>query len=106
MPASVRLKMETHAARWGLLRGCSSKATKWVDFVVADSTRRESRHLLRVMAFFYGVKEFVPSRREGLVKGFWLRGGFQPLRTIGVSAEKMELKSHLSQRTRKDGQPA
>ena len=27
------LKEETHAARWGLLRGYSGKATKWVDFV-------------------------------------------------------------------------
>ena len=38
------LKKETHAARWGLLRGYSGKATKWVDFVVTDSTRRESCH--------------------------------------------------------------
>ena len=39
------LKEETHAARWGLLRGYSGKATKWVDFVVTDSTRRESCHV-------------------------------------------------------------
>ena len=38
------LKEETHAARWGLLRGYSGKATKWVDFVMTDSTRRESCH--------------------------------------------------------------
>jgi hypothetical protein len=38
------LKKETHAARWGLLRGYSGKATKWVDFAVDDSTRRESFH--------------------------------------------------------------
>ena len=51
-PASSRLGMqnkglkeETHAARWGLLRGYSGKATKWVDFVVTDSTRRESCHV-------------------------------------------------------------
>jgi hypothetical protein len=29
----TRVKKETHAARWGLLRGYSGKATKWVDFV-------------------------------------------------------------------------
>src|ERR1017187_5696776 len=42
-------KEETHAARWGLLRGYSGKATKWVDFVVTDSTRRESGHSHRVV---------------------------------------------------------
>ena len=40
----THIKEETHAARWGLLRGYSGKATKWVDFVVTDSTRRESCH--------------------------------------------------------------
>jgi hypothetical protein len=44
-----KLKKETHAARWGLLRGYSGKATKWVDFVVTDSTRRESCHSPRVV---------------------------------------------------------
>src|SRR6202044_3610403 len=44
-----RLKEETHAARWGLLRGCSRNATKWVDFVVAASTRRETCHASRVV---------------------------------------------------------
>jgi len=39
------LKRNTHAARWGLLRGYSGNATKWVDFVVTDSTRRESYHV-------------------------------------------------------------
>ena len=39
-------KKETHAARWGLMRGYSVKATKWVDFVMTNSTRRESCHLL------------------------------------------------------------
>src|SRR5438105_1704951 len=38
------LKEETHAARWGLLRGYSGKATKWVDFVVTGSTRGEPCH--------------------------------------------------------------
>jgi hypothetical protein len=51
-----RLKEETHAARWGLLRGYSGKATKWVDFVMTDSTRRESCHSLKVTAKRIGVK--------------------------------------------------
>jgi hypothetical protein len=50
------LKEETHAARWGLLRGYSGKATKWVDFVMTDSTRRESCHLLKIMAKPFRVK--------------------------------------------------
>jgi hypothetical protein len=50
------VKKETHAARWGLLRGYSGKATKWVDFVVADSTRRESDHSVRVVGNRPGVK--------------------------------------------------
>ena len=45
----MAVKEETHAARWGLLRGYSGNATKWVDFVVTDSTRRESCHLFRVV---------------------------------------------------------
>src|ERR1017187_1231511 len=53
----LAVKEETHAARWGLLRGYSSNATKWVDFVVTDSTRRESCHTLRVV------------RRSDCVKG-------------------------------------
>ena len=44
------VKEETHAARWGLLRGYSGKATKWVDFVMTDSTRRESCHSLKIKA--------------------------------------------------------
>ena len=43
------VKKETHAARWGLLRGYSGNATKWVDFVVAASTRRETCHASRVV---------------------------------------------------------
>src|SRR2546426_415795 len=39
---------ETHVSRWGLLRGCSRKTTKWVDFVMTDSTRRESCHSLKI----------------------------------------------------------
>jgi hypothetical protein len=53
-------KEETHAARWGLLRGYSGKATKWVDFVMTDSTRRESCHLLKVTA--------KPIRVKGLLR--------------------------------------
>ena len=49
-------KEETHAARWGLLRGYSGKATKWVDFVVTDSTRRESGHMVRVVLNAHRVK--------------------------------------------------
>src|SRR3981081_3451283 len=52
----MQLKKETHAARWGLLRGYSSKATKWVDFVMTDSTRRESCHSLKVTAKRIRVK--------------------------------------------------
>ena len=37
----VWIKEESHAARWGLLRGYSGKATKWVDFVKAGSTQRK-----------------------------------------------------------------
>jgi len=51
-----RVKKETHAARWGLMRGYSGKATKWVDFAVTDSTRRESCHLVRVEGIGDGVK--------------------------------------------------
>ena len=50
------LKEETHAARWGLLRGYSGKATKWVDFVVSDSTRRESSHTSSLVRNWDGVK--------------------------------------------------
>lgn len=35
------LKEESHAARWGLMRGYSGKATKWVDFVRTGSTQRK-----------------------------------------------------------------
>jgi hypothetical protein len=38
------------------LRGYSGKATKWVDFVMTDSTRRESCHSLKVTAKRIGVK--------------------------------------------------
>jgi hypothetical protein len=34
-------KKESHAARWGLMRGYSGKATKWVDFVRTGSTQRK-----------------------------------------------------------------
>ena len=51
-----RLKEETHAARWGLLRGYSVDATKWVDFVVTDSTRRESCHFTRLERIVSHVK--------------------------------------------------
>jgi hypothetical protein len=37
----ARFKEESHAARWGLMRGYSGKATKWVDFVKAGSTQRK-----------------------------------------------------------------
>ena len=50
------LKEETHAARWGLMRGYSGTATKWVDFVMTDSTRRESCHLLNVTGLGDEVK--------------------------------------------------
>ena len=62
------LKEETHAARWGLLRGYSGKATKWVDFVVTDSTRRESCHFHRVVRNRDGVKG--NSGKVGYVVGF------------------------------------
>ena len=52
----LAVKEETHAARWGLLRGYSGKATKWVDFVVTNSTRRESSHLCRLERNSVGVK--------------------------------------------------
>jgi hypothetical protein len=39
------------------LRGYSGKATKWVDFVMTDSTRRESCHSLKL------------KRKRGRVKG-------------------------------------
>ena len=48
MGRNCDFKEETHAARWGLLRGYSGTATKWVDFVVAASTRRESCHALKI----------------------------------------------------------
>ena len=38
------------------MRGYSGKTTKWVDFVVTDSTRRESCHSLRVETIGFGVK--------------------------------------------------
>ena len=37
----LELKGESHAARWGLMRGYSGKTTKWVDFVRAGSTQRK-----------------------------------------------------------------
>ena len=57
------LKVETHAARWGLLRGCSSKATKWVDFVMTDSTRRESCHSVKISGISSGVKSEIVEKR-------------------------------------------
>jgi hypothetical protein len=38
------------------MRGYSVKATKWVDFVMTDSTRRESCHLLNVTGVGVEVK--------------------------------------------------
>jgi hypothetical protein len=77
------LKKETHAARWGLLRGYSSKATKWVDFVMTDSTRRESCHSLKVKAKRIGVKRHLRICREP--PNYWrncrypsLTNGFPP----------------------------
>ena len=55
-PGIRRLKEETHAARWGLMRGYSVYATKWVDFVMTDSTRRESCHSLNVTGMLFRVK--------------------------------------------------
>jgi len=55
--------METHAARWGLLRGCSSKATKWVDFVMTDSTRRESCHSVKISGNSLGVNSEIVEKR-------------------------------------------
>src|ERR1035437_4454321 len=62
------VKEETHAARWGLLRGYSGKATKWVDFVVTDSTRRESCHSHRVVRNGDGVKGKLEKRVLGRVR--------------------------------------
>lgn len=39
------------------MRGYSGKATKWVDFVMTDSTRRESCHSLKVKRKSSRVKE-------------------------------------------------
>ena len=36
-------------------------ATKWVDFVMADSTRRESCHLTKIVTPRYGVKTCSPN---------------------------------------------
>jgi GrpB-like predicted nucleotidyltransferase (UPF0157 family) len=52
----VRVKEETHAARWGQMRGYSGKTTKWVDFVMTNSTRREFGHVSKIMIFGGGVK--------------------------------------------------
>ena len=80
-------KEETHAARWGLLRGYSGKATKWVDFVVTDSTRRESCHFHRVVRNGDGVKGKLEKRVLGRVRFRELenragitRVGFRPSR--------------------------
>ena len=61
---NARLKKETHAARWGLLRGYSGKATKWVDFVMTDSTRRESRHSPNLRDFLPEVKIFSNTKKR------------------------------------------
>ena len=81
------VKEETHAARWGLLRGYSGKATKWVDFVVTDSTRRESCHFHRVVRNGDGVKGKLEKRVLGRVRFRELenragitRVGFRPSR--------------------------
>ena len=66
--------METHAARWGLLRGCSSKATKWVDFVMTDSTRRESCHSPKISGNSHGVKREIVEKRDVSLSGTGLVG--------------------------------
>src|ERR1700734_463013 len=71
---SLDIKKETHAARWGLLRGYSGKATKWVDFVVTDSTRRESCHRLRILA------------NHAQVKGKWWKTGHARPSISGIVA--------------------
>jgi hypothetical protein len=38
------------------MRGYSGKATKWVDFVMTDSTRRESRHSPNLLELSAKVK--------------------------------------------------
>ena len=38
------------------MRGYSGKTTKWVDFVMTNSTRREFGHVSKIMIFGGGVK--------------------------------------------------
>jgi hypothetical protein len=68
-PKTRALKRETHAARWGLLRGYSCKATKWVDFVMTDSTRRESCHFSKIIRLPDRVKGEL-RRNEGGIRAF------------------------------------
>ena len=77
-------KEETHAARWGLLRGYSGKATKWVDFVVTDSTRRESCHSHRVVRNGGGVKGNSGNAGDGM--GSTL-GGQNPAQTATLTLD-------------------
>ena len=73
--------METHAARWGLLRGCSSKATKWVDFVMTDSTRRESCHSVKISGILCGVKREIVEKRGVSQRG---TGWVGPVDCLGI----------------------
>jgi hypothetical protein len=68
------LKRETHAARWGLLRGYSCKATKWVDFVMTDSTRRESCHFSKIIRLQNRVKRGIVEK-WGQTQNFYRVGG-------------------------------
>jgi hypothetical protein len=58
------------------MRGYSVKATKWVDFVMTDSTRRESCHLLNVTGDGVEVKRLDCGIWFGAVVGYW---GYRPL---------------------------
>jgi hypothetical protein len=72
LSSQVELKEESHAARWGLMRGYSGKATKWVDFVRASSTQRKREE--------QGSKETLRKSGRG-VKG---RGGNSAWRSESV----------------------
>src|SRR6266851_5397429 len=113
-PESKRkwLKKETHAARWGLLRGYSSKATKWVDFVMTDSTRRESCHSLKVTAKRIRVKRHLRIGPEP--PNYWwnyrypsLTGGFPPPQNVSLYPEPIDRESlpYLPQHSGRSGGP-
>ncbi len=73
------------------MRGYSGTATKWVDFVVTDSTRRESGHSLRVETIGFGVK------------GWWWKkwGGVSSLvhrLEVGLRCRREEFALELSAR--------